>query len=388
MMYNRKWYILENIGKEAAFIKKDHKIDPRKFLKIPQNKLMAVVGLCMMSVHVFFLIYFFLLGIVEMFMFNIFSVFFYAMMSFLVYYKPNHVISYACAVMTEILVHAAAATLFTGWYSGFPIFIICLSPFPFFLDFKNDITPVSFELMIALSFMVLKLYTANHTELVYKNVAGEVRDTLFLFNAVVSFTMIIIFSNIYKVVRQLDRINLKEQNEELSILAKIDPLSKLFNRRAMGDFLLKVEEKCKSDGSRYVIVMCDLDDFKRINDTYGHSMGDQVITTVSRIMTEKVPAEGYVCRWGGEELLFAVPNSSSDCGRDVARSILTELSEVLFKAGGGESFKVTATFGVCECDCSFSYERAVSIADQYLYYGKQHGKNTVIDKNLFCGELN
>ena len=377
----------EIIGKEAAFIKKEHKIDPRRFSNIPHNKLMAVIGLCIMSVHVFYLVYFFLMGIVEMFMFNIFSVLFYATLSFMVYYKPDHIISYACAVMTEILAHAAAATLFTGWNAGFPIFMICLSPFPFFLNFRNDITPVSFELLITLSFMILKLYTANHNELVYKNIAGEVRDTLFLFNAVVSFTMIVIFSNIYKVVRQLDRISLKEQNEELTMLAKIDPLSKLFNRRAMGDFLLKVEEKCKADGSRYVIVMCDLDDFKHVNDTYGHSMGDQVITTVSRIMTEQVPAEGYVCRWGGEELLFAIPNSRSDKGRDVARSILSHLSEESFKAGGGENFKVTATFGVCECDGSFSYERAVSIADQYLYYGKQHGKNTVIDKSVFCGEL-
>lgn len=374
---------LRGLGGEAFFIKKKHKIDPRRFTKIPQNKLMLTIGLCFMVIHVFFLVYFFLLGITEMFVFNIFSVIFYAMLAVLVYTKPNHVISYACAVMTEILLHAVAATLFTGWFSGFPMFIVCLAPFPFFLDFKNDITPISFETLIVFSFLILKLYTASDTSLVYKTVANDITDTLFIFNTVVSFMMMIIFSNIYKVVRQIDRINLKEQNEELSMLAKIDPLSKLFNRRAMGEFLLMTEEKCKAEGKTYVIVMCDLDDFKHINDTYGHNTGDQVIKTVSQIMTDQVPAEGYVCRWGGEELLFAVPFADHFKGKEIAEGILSKLSEVDFNAGGGESFKVTATFGVCECDCSFSYERAVSIADEYLYCGKQHGKNTVVGREEF-----
>ena len=368
-------------------MRSEHKINATRFSKVTFSTVLILIDLCFLAVHIFYLICFLVMGVIEMFLFNLVSVAVYALLAPLVYKYSKKLSFFACIVLAEILLHAAMATLYLGWEAGFPMFIVCCAPFPFFLRFKNDIIPFVIELIIIVLFVVIKLNTLQESDVIYTEIKDRCITRLFVFNTLVSFLMITAFSTIYKISRQLDRINMIYKNETLSMMVRIDPLSQLFNRRAMVEFLKKLEKNAKEGKGGFVIVMSDLDDFKHVNDTYGHAAGDMVITTVSRMITEIVPSEGYVCRWGGEEMLFAVPGADSEAGRQLAEKIRRRLERYIFTSSDGSQFSITVTLGVCECDGTISYERAVSIADQYLYYGKSQGKNIVVEKETFPAEL-
>ena len=365
-------------------MKKSRQLSVRIFSHLSIEVTLLLIDLFFLSAHVFFLIYFKLHGAEEMFRFNIVSVAIYALMGVCAFRKPSHITLYSCITLLEVLAHAGTAALFIGWRAGFAMFIVCCAPFPFFLDFKHSFAAYIFDALIVAEFIVIKAITINHPVSVYQTVITDKEaGRLYIFNTCISFWMIIVFSTLYRRAKLLDQLDMKARNELLTMLAKIDPLSQLFNRRAMADFLKKIEQDAKEGRGGYVIAMGDLDGFKHINDTYGHSAGDNVITTVSKIMTEVVPSEGYVCRWGGEELLFAVPNMDAAKGCELAERIRSKLESHRFTAGDGTEYRVTVTFGVCGCDGSFSYEKAVSIADKYLYYGKEQGKNRVIGEKEY-----
>ena len=360
-------------------MKANRRIDASRYRKFSLPRLIRLTALVLLIIHAFFMIDFFLNDIIEMAVFNVFSVALYAYLTVVTARHPQRLNYFACFAIFEIVLHASMATLFVGWESGFMMFVVCVTPFPFFLPFKNDTTAFYISGLCAAAFVALRVYmNTSHDRAVYVDDISEAgTKAMYLFNSIVAFFMIIIFSTIYKIKKRIDEVDLINKNESLSMLAKIDPLSQLFNRRAMIDFLKNIEKAALAKKETYVIVMGDLDGFKRVNDTYGHSCGDEVITAVSKIMMQSVPTEGYVCRWGGEELLFAIPDCDEEEGERVAESIRAQLAAYRFTADG-ESFHVTITFGVCQCDGSESYERGLTIADRRLYFGKENGKNRVI----------
>ncbi len=363
-------------------------ISKRKFFAFFLNRfnkraLLLVIDAVFLLTHLFYLFFFLLNDITEMFVFNIFSVSFYALLEFFIYKKPDPITRYASLAIVEVTLHAGAATIFMGWEAGFILFIVCCGPFPFFLPFKRKAVPFVLDVLFALEFILLRVYTVNKGGVVYTDISSRTVTGIFIFNTFMSFLLIAFFSSVNNYLKRIERQKMKDKNEELSMLIKIDPLSQLFNRRAMVDFLKRMDSSAKERGEWYVIGMGDLDNFKHVNDTYGHASGDMVITTVSKIMTEAVPSEGYVCRWGGEELLFAVPGADTEQGRQIAERIRNQLKRYVFTTEEGEQFSVTITLGVCACRGAFSYERCVSIADQFLYYGKEQGRNRVITENEF-----
>lgn len=114
------------------------------------------------------------------------------------------------------------------------------------------------------------------------------------------FTALIGFSVIF--LKELNRSHdeIIKVNEQLGRMAKLDTLTGLFNRRGIQPFL----DICSVSGRNFCIAMCDIDDFKNVNDSYGHDVGDEVIARTARTIRECIKPDDHVCRWGGEELYF------------------------------------------------------------------------------------
>lgn len=124
--------------------------------------------------------------------------------------------------------------------------------------------------------------------------------------------------------------------------------------------------------------MClgDIDDFKHVNDTYGHEVGDEVLRVVSDVIAGNVPSEGYVCRWGGEEILFVVPNTDTESCEKIAKSICQKIHECTFKENS-RSFNISMTFGVYSVTPNENYDEGISKVDKLLYKGKNQGKTAL-----------
>ena len=123
------------------------------------------------------------------------------------------------------------------------------------------------------------------------------------------------------------------------------------------------------------MVMADLDHFKRVNDTFGHAIGDSVLKTFSDIMQLQVRDTDVVARFGGEEFVISMP----ECGRDDARAVAERIRAQVEKTIFSSSIKtITASFGVAELTGSETAESLLHRADQAMYAAKAAGRNRVI----------
>jgi len=160
--------------------------------------------------------------------------------------------------------------------------------------------------------------------------------------------------------------------------ARTDALTGLLNRRAFDDRLGREIETAASLGYEVTLVMCDLDRFKQINDTFGHPAGDEVLRTVGRIVGESVRERDIAARYGGEEIVLVLPGTALLGGRRLSERIRRSLEEANIESPDGQTINVTASFGAASFPTHTSAERLLAAADQALYEAKRAGRNRVI----------
>ena len=201
-------------------------------------------------------------------------------------------------------------------------------------------------------------------------------DVFYVFNTIAAFGMIIMFSYLFVWELENRQKVLATQNEQLDELAHKDSLTKLLNRRSMDTMIAARMQELKTTGRRFTMILGDIDDFKKVNDTYGHDAGDLVLVSVANTITSTVRSHDAVCRWGGEEILILVDDpldAASLAAERIRKNV--ETMEVDFK---GQKIQVTMTFGIAESVPGYKIEHLIQQADDKLYYGKKHGKNQVV----------
>jgi two-component system, cell cycle response regulator len=174
--------------------------------------------------------------------------------------------------------------------------------------------------------------------------------------------------------------NIKSQRElqflmqELKEMAITDYLTKLYNRRFFMDQLLYY---VNMDDKNISLILFDVDYFKKINDNYGHNAGDIVLVTISNIFKLILREEDIIARWGGEEFMICLPDTSLIEAFNIANKLRTEIDKYVFRCDDNE-FHCTITGGVVLYDRGISTEKNITNADQALYTGKSLGKNQCV----------
>ncbi|MEC9091918.1 MAG: diguanylate cyclase, partial [Planctomycetota bacterium] len=176
---------------------------------------------------------------------------------------------------------------------------------------------------------------------------------------------------------QSSRDMIKEQNEQLKILATRDPLTDCWNRRSFFEEFYDLWEKANRDGLPLSVVMLDIDHFKNVNDHHGHAMGDDVLKQVAAIILKLSREEDVVCRYGGEEFCMLLPGANLREARGLAEGYRKKIEEFELK-----EVKVTVSQGVsCTILGGGEPEELLEQADQSLYVAKRSGRNRVISFN-------
>ncbi|MDD5434055.1 MAG: diguanylate cyclase [Nitrospira sp.] len=168
-------------------------------------------------------------------------------------------------------------------------------------------------------------------------------------------------------------------------MATIDALTGLFNKRYFNEILDREFKSTMRYQTPVSLIMADLDNFKRVNDKFGHQAGDTVIREVSSILTRSLRDIDVPARYGGDELAIILPETSAEQAFFVAKRLkrLIEQSPVLF---GNNSINTTASFGISSCPNSNikTVEEMISEADKALYDAKRCGRNRIeLKGNLF-----
>jgi diguanylate cyclase (GGDEF)-like protein len=176
--------------------------------------------------------------------------------------------------------------------------------------------------------------------------------------------------------------NIKNQRElhylmhELKEMAITDYLTKLYNRRYFTERLLEYVEQNNNPLS---LMLFDVDNFKKINDSYGHNAGDTVLVAISNIFKLLLREEDVLSRWGGEEFMICLPDTHASIAFEIAEKLRTEISKYTYRCDGF-TFHCTVSGGVIEYNRDISTEKNITLADQALYLGKSSGKNRCIMK--------
>lgn len=174
-------------------------------------------------------------------------------------------------------------------------------------------------------------------------------------------------------------IEMSRLTRSVGLLALTDGLTGVFNRRYMDIRLEEEISRSQRYGKRFSLILADIDHFKQINDTWGHATGDLVLQEVSRLLVENLRETELVFRYGGEEFLIILPETSLPQATKVAQRLCHVTEQHTFHAVNGTTvLRITLSAGVAEYPTHGSDKLALlTAADQALYMAKQQGRNRV-----------
>ncbi len=362
--------------------------------------------------HFIFLLVFFFNELYVLVLINVVSVLFYLIGS--IRSKGTNIekngMGWTISVYAEICFHAVFCTLWLGFEPCFYLYaIIAVVIVSYVLYLANEkekflkiIIPlffITFAFLIGCFIYLLFnepiCFTAYSTVLTRKQIALMRGINIFFCTGIIFFFSIMFIMEMNVLIKKLN-----STNEQLNYIAMHDALTGLYNRYSIYELVKKhrilsdihdgseSDEKPNVDVHPYCVIMGDIDDFKKINDAYGHDCGDAVLKEVANLLSANVKEEDLICRWGGEEFLVIMHGKKQECV-DVIQNLLIQINANRVHSEG-YIVKVTMTFGLAFCGELTEVEktRSVSdkidalarIADERLYQGKNSGKNKLVSE--------
>jgi diguanylate cyclase (GGDEF)-like protein len=199
---------------------------------------------------------------------------------------------------------------------------------------------------------------------------------LFSLNAGAAGVLVALLAAVEHTRRRVSAADARLATSRAQFLANTDPLTGLSNRRPVVDEL----ERMSAEGD-YCVVVADLDNFKELNDRFGHLCGDHVLAGIGEELLTRVRARDTVGRWGGEEFIFVLPGTHIADAAGFAERLRVAIQACSFECGG-HIHRVTASFGVADGMGDGMSHRVVRRADDAMYDAKQAGRNAVRSKAL------
>jgi diguanylate cyclase (GGDEF)-like protein len=177
--------------------------------------------------------------------------------------------------------------------------------------------------------------------------------------------------------KQLELL-LQETNAQLHDQAIRDGLTRLYNRRYLDETLPRELQRASRNRKSIGVIMLDIDHFKRLNDTYGHDVGDTVLRRVAKFLQNNTRSEDIACRYGGEEFTLVLPGATVEHTRQRAEALREGIARLRMSHQGRPLESITVSLGVAVfLDHGHLADELIKAADQALFQAKHHGRNRV-----------
>jgi diguanylate cyclase (GGDEF)-like protein len=316
-------------------------------------------------VHALFGVFFYVVGVPMLVYFNIGSVALY--FAFAVFVKRRTTPA-LLVVSAEVVAHGWLAVAAVGLTSGFQYYLFVVAPLAFFNPGWRKSAKIAHIALVFAAYVFITTWYDSHGPWVVAD--RRVLEVVRGFNAAGTFAFLAFISHHYvKLARQAEA--------RLRHLAITDSLTGLHNRRHMLRVVDHELARHRRSAKPMAIVMIDIDDFKSVNDSFGHECGDDVLVAVADRMRGAVRAQDQVARWGGEEFVLLLPETDLDGARDVAEKVRHAIADTPI-AHGDDRISIRITAGVCAFKPDESLDRVLGRADRALLEGKRAGKDRVV----------
>jgi diguanylate cyclase (GGDEF)-like protein len=266
-----------------------------------------------------------------------------------------------------------SSILVLGWGYGFELFLLELIAINYASPLKNLVLKITLPLLQLTLFIIL-YFTFSGLDANYGS--ETIRHISFIFCFCMIAVKFFVLQDSTSTISTLDIIATQKQNISYKNIAEIDYLTGLYNRAPMNEIISKHFKMLSNHQIRSLaIILCDIDNFKNVNDTYGHIFGDIVLSKVAEILNIKISKFGKICRWGGEEFLAIIPAQNFKKCIQIAES-----ARIAIHSANPDKVPISATFGLLYIENAIEINDAISITDNILYRGKNQGKNQVVSE--------
>lgn len=243
---------------------------------------------------------------------------------------------------------------------------------PIFNQAIDKITTVQHNEILNRWSNVLVIKETDYTLLYYLLAGGSIIIFMFLWHYVVSAKVMAVLSSKNDELEQVKQA-LTSANKNLEYLSFHDDLTSLYNRHYFMSTLKPQFARLSREQRNDVILMIDLDFFKKINDQHGHMIGDKVLKEFANVLTAVLRAGDIAARWGGEEFIVLLPEATKEQSRSFAKRLMTAVEQQSFEAG----IQLTISIGMSEHKKGDSIESWIERADTALYKAKNEGRNCI-----------
>ena len=296
--------------------------------------------------------------------------------------KIGYIMPVYISLLVEVTVYAVVSTSYIGWDCGSWCFLVSIVPI--ILYFGSFLFNGKKRLLL-IPILVLHFAVYVYMYVAYVNVeppidVGNVmRTILMIFSSFVMIFSMIFYTWMYIYTSEKELTTLEEKNEKLSTDAHVDALTNLLNRRGFLPLVNSLMDE-KAPG-HFCVAFLDIDNFKRINDSFGHDGGDEVLRHISGLIRKEM-AGCEICRWGGEEFVILMKDYDFAVAKQKMEYIrkFVEANPTVFY---NKHIAATITIGLEEySDAYHEPEAIIKVADGRMYYGKQHGKNILVAEDM------
>lgn len=226
---------------------------------------------------------------------------------------------------------------------------------------------INFTLYTVAFLTIWLLYPLEYPEIKNTTILPDIfTNNLFAFIA-----SVISYNRFEKDYQYKKKLSIK--NENLMRISSTDMLTGVSNRRFIDEETMKAHEKAIENSTYYSLIIADLDHFKRINDTYGHHVGDQVLIEFANLIKSSLNENSIIGRWGGEEFMILCKKTKLKEAQSIAEDLRQKVEAKKFPMIN----QLTCSFGVAAYEKNTIYHDIVRFADQALYAAKAKGRNAI-----------
>ena len=284
------------------------------------------------------------------------------MVGMYVYLTVNHVLMVVFCLQTSWRYYAA------------PVIIVCIMLFCFNarVTMQTKVYYAIGEAVFTVAVLVAEMVMPMH------QMPGRIAGTMvIIINIACVTTLATLEAYMYSLKYTRNEEKIMQYNKRLEEMVSTDALTGLWNRRAMNEHLSLLENGYRKHQKSFSVAILDIDFFKKVNDTYGHGMGDFVLKSLSQILKDTMKDNGSVARWGGEEFLLTFEEMKFE---DAVKK-MDQLRERI--AANEFAFKdvnlhLTITGGIEDYAMTDSIDAVITKADERLYTGKTGGRNRIV----------
>ncbi|MBE5832202.1 MAG: GGDEF domain-containing protein [Butyrivibrio sp.] len=326
--------------------------------------------------HIGLEVLYILLGCFPMIIINIISILSYVVASGMA--KKGKIQATIWIMITEVYLHVILASCFLGLNCGFHLWLFgsLTSIFiPFFMPNlsrkqKGQIAGISF--VIICTFLILTILDDNGIMPTRYNVEPATARWLYYMNAILGFGSIMIYLGIYIA-------KMSAKSNELQIAADHDFLTGIYNRQRIQKILDAEVLRAQDVGdSNLIVAIVDIDFFKKINDNYGHIVGDEALKDLTQFFFQRLNEGLLFGRWGGEEFLLIAPENKNYDEFILMMEELRKQIEAHELICYGEHIRYTVSIGIAAYEKDMTVENLVNLADDRLYQAKETGRNKTV----------